>query len=170
MSQTHKPQQPDDESPEEPQPQSGSKVYRTRTGELIGTTTEAVSTMARFTPTQAITVLLIVLVGFICITQTFQSWSDREERRSAAVERQTATATTLRENNAQVELTRSHCVQESASLRSYFAEQTDRRMRFEADERAKDRAAIASVIASLEELKKILKVKNEDDQDDPLPP
>ncbi len=172
----------DDQEQPAPPPQGGSKVYRTRTGELIGTTTEAVQTMAKFSPTQAITVLVILLVGFICITQSFQAWSDREERRSAAVERAAATATTIRENNAQVELTRTHCVRESDSLRSFFADQSDKRMRFEAEERSKDRAVLArmtdekaketlslnAILASFEELKKILLKKNEEEC--PLPP
>ncbi len=162
-----------DEAEPPRQEPSGSKVHRTRTAEIIDAGTSAATAVARFTPQQAIIVICVVLMGFVCINQAFTTWSDREERRQTARERQDASALAIRENNAQAELTRQHCAAESTSLRAYFAEQNERRMRFEAEERAKDRAVlsgltdekkrerdmIAMLLTSFEELRKIIASK-----------
>lgn len=148
MSDTH-------ESPALPQ-SDGSKTYKTRTGEIIGTSVEAAKVFAGFTPTHIMMLATLVLILFLCISQVIQGNADREERRSVARERQDAAATLIRENNAQTELMRQHCSSESASLRAYFAEQNDRRMRFEAEERVKDRSALTSLLESFDQLRKTI--------------
>ncbi len=140
---------------------------RTRTGEIIGAATEGVQVVSRLSPQQAIVVICVVLMGFVCVSQAFNTWSDREERKAASSERIEAAASTIRENNAQAELTRQHCAQESSSLRGFFADQNERRMRFEADEKAKDRAVLTSLTAAFEELKKVLSKKPGEIEEDP---
>ncbi len=159
-----------DSPPESPSKQHESLPRRSRTAEIVDASNGVVETVSRFTPQQAIIVICVVLMGFVCINQAFTTWSDREERKQTAKERQDASALAIRENNAQAELTRQHCAGESTALRAYFAEQNEKRMRFEADERAKDRVvlaqltnekaeqnkAITSLVTSFEELRKIL--------------
>lgn len=143
---------PDDSKPSEPVP----KARRTRTAEVADAVSEAGVRIARLSPQQVMTIICVMAFGFICSAQAFQAWSDREERREAARDRLDATASQIRENNAQSELTRQHCASESTNLRAFFAEQNDRRMRFEADERAKDRAALATLVMRLGDLERAI--------------
>ena len=138
----------------------GSKTHRrTRTAEVADAVSEATARVARLSPQQILSVVAIISLGFICSLQAFQVWNEREERKSIGHERAEQGAAQMRENNAQSELTRQHCASESRELRAFFAAQEEKRMRFEADQREKDRAATAAVAAKLADIERALAPK-----------
>jgi len=168
--------------------QPDSRVYRTNTGEVIGTAKDAAESVSRFTPAQTVTFLLIAVVIFILGSQTYQSVVSREESRSSAQERRDAAAASIRENNAQRELDRQQGevrerrmdeqqVSRDRDMRTWFSSESEKRMRFESEERAKDRLAIAALVAektedrkaiaalisSVDELRKVLLKKHEEE-------
>jgi uncharacterized protein YlxW (UPF0749 family) len=123
---------------------------RTRTAEIADATSEGLARIGRLSPQQAMTIICVVLMGFVCCAQAFQAWSERQERKEATREREAAAASAIRENNAQAELNRQHCAAEAKELRAFFAEQ-----------REKDRAALAALVAKLEALERALGKRGE---------
>jgi hypothetical protein len=136
---------------------------RTRTAEVADAIADSATRIARLNPQQILGIIAVGILGFVCAMQAFQAWSDREERKETARERQEANAVLVRENNAQAELTRQHCASESTALRAFFNDQSDRRMRFEAEERAKDRAVLSALTARLADLEKAIGKKSTED-------
>lgn len=129
---------------------------RTRAAEVADAVAENTLKLSRLTPQQVLTVIAVGIMAFVCSLQAFQVYSEREERKEIGRERQEWNATQMREQNAQSELTRQHCAAESSQLRNFFSDQNDRRMRFEADERAKDRAVLTALVARLADLEKAI--------------
>lgn len=184
----------DDDFPDRDDDRPEPRSYRTNAGEVIGTAKDAAESVSRFTPAQTVTFLLIAVVIFILGSQTYQSVISREETRLAAQERKEAAATSIRENNAQRELDRQQSdvrerrteeqqTSRDRDMRAWFSGESEKRMRFESDERAKDRVviaalavekaedrkAIAALIASVDELRKVL-LKKHEEEGCPLPP
>jgi hypothetical protein len=142
---------------EKPDP-GGSKTHRrTRAAEVADAVSEGTARIAKLSPQQILSVVAIISLGFICAMQALQVYYEREERKAVIQERQDASAAQMRENNAQSELTRQHCASEAKELRTFFADQNEKRMRFEAGERDKDRAALVALVARLGELERVLK-------------
>lgn len=132
-----------------------------KTGDMRTKTGRFLLEAAKLSAAQVLSMLCIASLGFICSLQAFQVYSEREERKLLARERQDATATSIRESNAQAELVRNHCSVEAKELRAFFAEQNERRMKFESEERAKDRAILVSFALRLEGIERSLTKKND---------
>jgi hypothetical protein len=123
----------------------GSKIHRTRAAEVIDAASESVSRVARLTPQQVLTVIAVGILGFVCTMQAFQTWSDRQERKEVARERQDAAAAQIRESNAQAELSRQSCERRERDLQSFFATEGD-----------KNRAVLTALAAEVADLKRAI--------------
>jgi Flp pilus assembly protein TadB len=135
---------------------SDPPARRTRTAEIADAITDGAGKIGRLAPQQVLTIIAVGILGFVCSLQAFQTWNEREERREVSRERQEAAAIQLREQNAQAELTRQHCASEATALRAFFSEQNDKRMRFETEERAKDRAVLTMLSSRLADLERAI--------------
>lgn len=145
---------------DEPPKADGSKTHRrTRTAEVADAISEGTTRIAKLNPQQILSIVAIISLGFICSLQAYQVYSAQEERKTISQERQEISASQMRENNAQSELTRQHCANEARELRAFFADQNDKRMKFEAGERDKDRAALSSLVARLSEIERSIPKK-----------
>jgi hypothetical protein len=149
---------------EEPKP-NGSKTHRrTRTAEVTDAVTEGMERVGKLAPQQVMVLFALVALCFICSMQAFQMFTDREDRRNIARERQDAAAAQIRESNAQSELTRQHCQNETRDLRTFFAEQNEKRLKFESEERSKDRAVLQMMAARIQDIERAIGAKKEEDQ------
>ncbi len=143
---------PTDEPP--PPSEPGTKERRHLPSEVIDAAADGMTRLGRLNPAQVMTIFAILSLGFICSLQAFQVYADREDRKAAVRERQEAASAVLRENNAQVELARQHCQNESRDLRAFFDTQNEKRLRFEAEERSKDRAVLTALAARIADLER----------------
>lgn len=104
----------DDSTPPHPAP---PKVYRTRTGELVGTATEAADTVAKWTPQSLVQIICVVLLSVLVAGFAAVLWVNQEASKGRDREMRELTAGQIRETNAREELRNLHCAAESEKMR-----------------------------------------------------
>lgn len=125
---------PSSEPPPPPTEPTHGKV-----SEVIREGSRVARFLASMTPAQMQTLVLFILTVAICFGygyQTYQIQRTQNEREGMS----------LRSSESREELLRRHCASESRELRTFFANQDERRIRAMADERGKDRELLERMV------------------------
>lgn len=124
----------------------GSRERRTRAAEVVDAGSAAVNSVAKWTPQQALTVICVLLLSFLCAGFGAQLWIMQDQQKARERETREAFQALMREANAREELRALHCAQEAEKSRREFAETVKMVLAFQAQENAKLRAELVGAL------------------------
>lgn len=85
---------------------------RSSRAELVDAVANGAATVAKMNPQQTVNLVCIIALTAIIGIFAFKAWTEGEERKAERKANTDAHSAQLRENNAQMELTRTHCANE----------------------------------------------------------
>lgn len=111
--------------PDETKPDA-HPVRRTRVAEAADAITDGAEKLGRMSPQQTINLICIIALTAIVAVFAWKTWQEGEERKAERRANEETHASQLRENNAQMELTRTHCGAETDKARREAREESER--------------------------------------------
>jgi len=143
---------------------NGTKERKTRIGATVGEIadsaeqiTDSAVSISKMPSQQAITLLAVGSITFLCIFLGFQSWRESEDRKAAINSMKDQMNAQMRENNSQLELKSLHCQQEAEKARAdskelvktvmtAFIEEGSKNRTFQAEQNEKLRTELISTL------------------------
>lgn len=98
--------------PESPEKPGSPAPRRSARAELVDAVANGAATVAKMNPQQTVNLVCIIALTAIVAIFAFKAWSEGEERQAERKANTEAHNAQIRENNAQMELTRNHCANE----------------------------------------------------------